>query len=109
MTFIYIISLVFIIVSSYFGTYATTPLFFINAIHYDWILPLGTGSFFIGNVVYFLILIIGQLRHPKPGQMRFVILWWIPYWLIMIVASLRALYEYVFDPFHWEKSDHSYL
>lgn len=108
MVLIYLISLVSIVIASMQpgAPLIATPLFFINEIHYHWILPLGTGSLFVSNVIYFLLLVIGQLRHPKPGSMYHIILWWYIYWVIMIVAAWRALYEYLFKPFHWEKSDH---
>lgn len=84
------------------------PMRFINDIHYYWVLPLGTGSLFISNVIYFLILVIGQLRHPKPGTTRWIVtLWWL-YWFYMNWAAWKALFEYLFDPFHWDKSDHSF-
>ena len=110
MTFVYVLSLALIALSSVLSIpNIETPLFFINEVHYYWILPLGTGSLFISNVIFFLMLFIGHLRHPKPGSMRFIIIWWPLYWFFTVVASWRALYEYVFNPFHWDKSDHSYI
>ncbi|GAB5491872.1 MAG: hypothetical protein Phog2KO_20870 [Phototrophicaceae bacterium] len=109
MTFIYITSLLAIVTATRWAGTISTPLFFINDIHYYWILPFGTGSLFISNAIFFLILLIGHLRHPKPGSMRFVVQWWWLYWLITVIASFRALYEYLFNPFHWVKSDHNYL
>ncbi|MEM9953277.1 MAG: glycosyltransferase family 2 protein [Chloroflexota bacterium] len=110
MTLIYILSLITIVVTTIAGTGTiTTPLFFINDVHYYWILPFGTGSLFISNAIFFLILLIGHLRHPKPGALQFIVQWWWLYWIITVVASVRALYEYLFNPFHWVKSDHNYL
>lgn len=109
MTLIYIISLVLITVSALISQYIPTPLFFINDVHFYWTLPFGTGSLFISNAIFFLILIIGHLRHPKPGSIRFIVMWWWLYWIFTVVASLRALYEFLFDPFHWELSNRDYL
>ncbi|MCA9913266.1 MAG: glycosyltransferase, partial [Anaerolineae bacterium] len=114
MTGIYLISLTAIIITGFTTSettleFAKIPLRYIYDIHYYWILPFGTGSFFIANIIYFLILVIGQLRHPKPGNMRWVVTWWWLYWLFMNAAAFRALWEYIFDPYSWELSDHSYL
>jgi cellulose synthase/poly-beta-1,6-N-acetylglucosamine synthase-like glycosyltransferase len=114
MTFFYIFSLVLLVIDSFIPGVtvfnALRPaLSYIFDIHYHWILPVGTGSFFISNAIYALILIVGQLRHPKPGAMRWVITWWWLYWILMVFAGLRALWEYIVRPYHWELSDHNYV
>lgn len=114
MTIYYLVSVVVLLIAG-IGSDVTLvdtlrySLRYIYDIHYYWVLPLGTGSFFVSNVIYFLILVIGQLRHPKPGKSSYVIVWWWLYWLIMIFAALKAFVEYVFNPFYWEKSNHDYV
>jgi cellulose synthase/poly-beta-1,6-N-acetylglucosamine synthase-like glycosyltransferase len=84
-------------------------LLFVTSINSTSFLPWGTGAFFIGNMIYFLMLLLGAYRHRKPGSMRFIVAWWPLYWILMSIAAIRAFQEYVGNPFTWDKSDHSLL
>ena len=85
-------------------------LSYIYLIHLHWVIPLGTGSFFIGNSIYVFILLMGHFRHPKPGYLRHILMFfWIYYWILMSWAALKALSEFVFNPFYWDKSSHDYV
>ncbi|MBL8162010.1 MAG: glycosyltransferase [Anaerolineae bacterium] len=85
-----------------------TSLRFIYELHFFRILPWGTGMFFIGNAIYLLILLLGQFKHAKPGRYQWIICWFWLYWLLMSAAALVAVWQFIFKPYHWEKSDHSY-
>lgn len=85
------------------------PLSIITYMNDYFILPWGTGSFFIANVIYFIFMILGHFKHPKPGRPRWIVVWWWLYWFFMTWAAIKALWQYLFRPYHWEKSDHSYV
>lgn len=106
-TIIYFSSLISLLTTEI--NWFTRPIFIIYQLNAYYVLPWGTASFFIGNIIYFLIVVLGHWRHPKPGNYKFVILWWVWYWWFMNWAAWRAMLEFIFVPFHWEKSDHSYI
>ncbi len=87
----------------------STPLRLVFLLNFYQIIPWATGAFFMGNIIFFIVLMLGHWRHPKPGNYNWVIAWWLFYWLFMSWAAWKALYEYVFDPDYWEKSSHNYL
>jgi cellulose synthase/poly-beta-1,6-N-acetylglucosamine synthase-like glycosyltransferase len=80
---------------------------YIYDIHYPPFLPIGTGAFFVTNVIYFLILVLGHIRHPKPGRLYFIAGFWVLYWIFMTIAAVKASWEYLFDPFYWDKTTHN--
>jgi cellulose synthase/poly-beta-1,6-N-acetylglucosamine synthase-like glycosyltransferase len=82
---------------------------FISSVNVSALLPWGSGGFFVGNAIFFIMLVLGAYKHQKPGAMRFIILWWPLYWVLMSRAAIRAFQEYIGKPFDWAKSDHSQL
>ncbi|MEL6150354.1 MAG: glycosyltransferase family 2 protein [Chloroflexota bacterium] len=104
-TIIYLATL-FLLLAFGMGDPETLRIIFL--LNFYQIVPWGTGAFFVGNVIFFMILMLGHWSHPKPGNYRWVVTLWLVYWLAMSWAAWKALYEFIFDPSYWEKSSHDY-
>lgn len=62
-------------------------------------------SLVLGNFVYLYNYMIGLAKRGKWDLMKFV--YFVPfYWLIMSFAAVKAFYQLVFNPHHWEKTHH---
>lgn len=62
-------------------------------------------SFILGNFVYLYNYMIGLAKRGKWELMKFV--YFVPfYWLLMSFAALKAFYQLIFKPHHWEKTHH---
>jgi cellulose synthase/poly-beta-1,6-N-acetylglucosamine synthase-like glycosyltransferase len=84
------------------------PLAFVYNIQFQWAVPWATGSFFISNVIYFVLLFMGHLRHQKPGYSKHIIWLWPLYSVMLTIATIKALVEFIYKPYHWEKSRHRF-
>jgi cellulose synthase/poly-beta-1,6-N-acetylglucosamine synthase-like glycosyltransferase len=90
------------------GVDVSRPLLeFVYDLQFTWAVPWATGSFFVSNLIYFIILYVGHRRHKKPGRTWHVVLLWPVYSAMLSIATIKALIEYVNKPFHWEKSKHT--
>jgi cellulose synthase/poly-beta-1,6-N-acetylglucosamine synthase-like glycosyltransferase len=51
---------------------------------------------------------LGLIGLKRRGLLRhgWVLLWMPVHWLLLSVAAWRALYQLLFNPFHWEKTAH---
>lgn len=105
-TVVYLTSLFLLL---FFDLGNANPVRIIFLLNFYQIIPWGTGSFFVGNVIFFIILMLGHWSHPKPGNYRRIITLWLVYWLAMSWAAWKALYEFVVAPSYWEKSSHEYI
>jgi hypothetical protein len=105
MTALYSVSLLLVVLGdARFGRVLAA----LQAMNVDWAVPWGTGVFFIGNAVYLVTFLLGYFKHDRPGRLRWLIAYWWLYWLLMGIAALRAVVDFVFTPHSWEKSDHAY-
>ena len=88
---------------------ARLPFEIVSHITFPSVLPWGTASFFISNVIFFFFLSLGHIQHPKRGSYRWIIMWWWLYWVMMSWAAVIAAWQYITNPAYWEKSDHTYV
>lgn len=70
-----------------------------------WIEFIGFINLAVGNGIYILVHLINAIR-----QRRYHLVWVSPlmplYWLLISIASYRAIYQTVFKPRLWEKTKH---
>ena len=64
-------------------------------------------NFFIGSLMMIFLNILGVARRNRRN-IRFILFAITApiYWLLMSIASYRALYQLIFEPSHWEKTQH---
>lgn len=67
--------------------------------------PLHLASFFAAIVVTMGILLLGLARRKRLREAR-VLLWMPLYWAGLSMAAWRALRQLIFEPTHWEKTEH---
>lgn len=90
-----------------------TALWF--AMHFGWIetvfprpvLYAGTIALFVGNSVCVLLAASGAFGRRNYGDVKWVLL--VPfYWLLMSIASYKALVQLFSKPSYWEKTEHGH-
>ncbi len=78
---------------------------FIESLFLDPIYYLAVVSLLIGNFLYFYYYMIGAAKRGYWSLIKFAYL--VPfYWIMMSVASWRALHQIIFKPHYWEKTKH---
>lgn len=110
MTLFYISSVIAIYFQDINIEWIRSTLAYIFSVHDPRIIPLETAGFFLGNAIYLFILFVGHIRHPKPGRTRDILLfWWIYWWFLTSWAALKALREFITNPYYWDLSSHDYV
>ncbi len=71
------------------------------------VLYAGTIALFVGNSVCVLLAASGAFGRRNYGDVKWVLL--VPfYWLLMSVASYKALVQLFYKPSYWEKTEHGH-
>jgi cellulose synthase/poly-beta-1,6-N-acetylglucosamine synthase-like glycosyltransferase len=70
------------------------PIFYIGAV-----------TLYLGNFAFVYINVAGALRREYHHLVKFTLLTPI-YWMLMSVAAWKALYQLIFRPSYWEKTQH---
>jgi cellulose synthase/poly-beta-1,6-N-acetylglucosamine synthase-like glycosyltransferase len=66
---------------------------------------MGIITLIVGNFLYMYYYMLGAARRGQYKLILFGLV--VPfYWLMMSVASYKALKEYITKPFHWQKTKH---
>ncbi len=69
------------------------------------ILYMGALCFFAGNFFYLYTLLIGCLKRGHYGLIKWAL--FAPlYWAMMSLAAFLALFQLIFRPYYWEKTEH---
>ncbi len=71
-----------------------TPIFF-----------LGSIGLYFGNFAFAYVSVAGALRRQYYGLVKWGLLSPL-YWALMSIAAWKALYQLIFNPFYWEKTQH---
>ena len=72
------------------------------------VLYAGTVGLFVGNAACVLSAVSGCYARRNYEDVKWALL--APaYWLLMSIASYKALFQLVSKPWHWEKTDHGFL
>lgn len=66
---------------------------------------LAIGCWLIGNLAIFYLGVVTVVEVDRPDLASALVLTPL-YWVLMSIASLRAVIQLVVDPFHWEKTAH---
>ena len=68
-------------------------------------MPLAVINLIFGNGVYILVHVLSAIKQKEYKLAPFAIL--MPfYWLFISLATVRALIQFINDPYHWEKTKH---
>jgi cellulose synthase/poly-beta-1,6-N-acetylglucosamine synthase-like glycosyltransferase len=54
------------------------------------------------GLMYFAVI----SKHRKQSMTKCVLIGLLPYWILYIIANVRAIYQLASNPFEWEKTDH---
>ncbi len=77
----------------------------IESLYPPTILYLGIFTLAFGNFLYLYYHVLGSLRRGQYDLVKYVAL--IPgYWLLMSFAAWKALFQLIFKPHYWEKTQH---
>ncbi len=77
----------------------------ISALYPEPLLTLGWASFIIGNAFFIAMHVLAPLRKGDTRTAFWAL--FIPiYWLLMAMATLKAVYQIFFRPHYWEKTAH---
>lgn len=71
----------------------------------DYIIHLAWFNFIVGTLGVVILNVLGILRRKKYSLLLSAITAPI-YWLLMSLASYRALYQLFFNPSYWDKTEH---
>lgn len=92
-------------------TWAVFALWLVTATHaIDILFPpvllyLSQFSFLVGNGIFIYLTMIGAFKRQLYGLMPYALT--VPvYWLLMLVAGYKAIWQLIFKPFYWEKTTH---
>jgi glycosyltransferase XagB len=66
---------------------------------------IGTIALYFGNFAFIYINVAGALRREYHSLVKYTLLTPI-YWALMSIAAWKALYQLIFRPSYWEKTDH---
>ncbi len=69
------------------------------------ILTLGWMTFIAGNVLFIAMHVMAPLRR-KQMKIALAALFIPFYWLLMSLATVRAIWQLAFHPHHWDKTEH---
>ncbi len=78
---------------------------FIESLFPGSLLAMGTFSLIFGNLLFVVLHMAGPLMTKKKGIAKYSFLMPI-YWLLMSLASFKAIYQLIVKPHYWEKTDH---
>jgi glycosyltransferase XagB len=87
--------------------FAFTPIFgeFIKSLYLTPIFYMAVFSMFIGNFLYMYYYMLGAAKREQWGLVPFALVTPI-YWLGMSIAAGLALWEFIFKPHYWHKTQH---
>lgn len=71
----------------------------------DWPSPLHSVAIAAG---YLSTIVVGLLGLAHRGRLRrgWILALTLPYWICLSIAAWRAVLQYVWNPYRWEKTDH---
>ncbi|MDP1833918.1 MAG: glycosyltransferase family 2 protein [Candidatus Moranbacteria bacterium] len=103
---IFINPLMWLLVISYFSFRATMgPI--IEPLYPKPVFYISIFSLIFGNFLYVYYYMIGCAKREQWDLVKYVFL--VPvYWLMMSVASWKALWQLIFKPHYWEKTVHGF-
>ncbi|MFH1306653.1 MAG: glycosyltransferase [Candidatus Micrarchaeota archaeon] len=77
----------------------------ISALYPGHILTLGWIAFIVGNILFIAMHVLAPLRRGHTEIAFFSI--FIPiYWVLMALATFKAIWQMIFKPHYWEKTSH---
>lgn len=70
-----------------------------------WLLAIGIFNLVFGNLAYVVTAVISAVKNRRLDLVPYVLLL-PPYWLLISLATYRAMWQFVVKPFYWEKTTH---
>jgi glycosyltransferase XagB len=71
------------------------------------ILYVSTLSFILGNFLFIYLNIVSVYQRKRYSIVRYLVLTPL-YWFLLAVSTVKALFEFIFKPFHWAKTSHGF-
>ena len=71
----------------------------------DWVLYVGTFNFFAGNILMIYVNMMAVFKRRYYELILYSILNPL-YWLMHSIAAYKALWQLIYKPFYWEKTNH---
>jgi len=71
----------------------------------DWVLYVGTFNFFAGNILMIYVNMMAVFKRRYYELILYSILNPL-YWLMHSTAAYKALWQLIYKPFYWEKTNH---
>jgi cellulose synthase/poly-beta-1,6-N-acetylglucosamine synthase-like glycosyltransferase len=83
------------------GAFADMPL----RSYLDWPTPLHVTAIAAG---FSSTVLVGLMGLAQRGRLRrgWILIMTLPYWICLSLAAWRAVWQYVWTPYRWEKTDH---
>ncbi len=69
------------------------------------ILIISIISFVLGNLIFTYLNLIGSYSRDRFSIVKYILLSPI-YWIVLSIATIRAMYQIVINPYSWEKTTH---
>jgi len=78
---------------------------YIHSLYSAPIFYLGLTTLILGNFLYLYIYMMGAAKRNQPELI--VTAFFVPfYWLMISIATVKAIKEFITKPFHWQKTTH---
>jgi cellulose synthase/poly-beta-1,6-N-acetylglucosamine synthase-like glycosyltransferase len=78
---------------------------FIQAFFPGPILFVSIVSFISGNLIFTYLNLVGTYKRNRPSLVKYIVL--SPaYWILLAIATVRAVFQIIVNPFKWEKTTH---
>jgi len=77
----------------------------IQALFPGFVFYLSVISFVVGNTLFTYLNLIGAYKRQRYSIVKYCILSPI-YWILLSLATIKAVYEVIVKPYHWDKTKH---
>jgi len=85
--------------------YAVVKLTFVSTIFPEWILYIATFNLVAGNSLMIYVNMLSVFKRKYYELILFGALNPL-YWIMHSIASYKALWQLIYKPFYWEKTNH---
>jgi hypothetical protein len=86
-------------------TWFFTHSYLIKSFFPGYILYISVASFIVGNFIFIYMNVIGAYRRGHYDLVKFSLLSPL-YWVMLSCATIRAIFQIMIKPHHWEKTEH---
>ncbi|NDJ60186.1 MAG: glycosyltransferase [Chloroflexi bacterium] len=88
--------------------YILTRASFIEVAYTPIVMAVGIITMIFGNFVFIFFMLTGAMLQREHSSVKWMLLSPI-YWAMMSIAAWKALYQLIFKPHYWEKTQHKHV